>query len=168
VSPDDLVVSEKLKGVDVNDRLALGRVLMLGSRSETVVGRPHIPGASVNAVVEARCHPMTILLFQALVGGRSRSSVTRPPCVWPWCAASRQTGLHAAVSWNGTGCCSLVENQVYHRNGKAGTALALAQGLSCLAHRDCAVSRGAAPCRGRPADARGCEVPRRSSSRTPR
>ena len=46
------MVSEKLKGVDVNDRLALGRVLMLGSRIETVIGRPHIPGASVTAVVE--------------------------------------------------------------------------------------------------------------------
>ena len=52
MSPDDLVISEKLKGVDVNDRLALGRVLMLGSRSETIIGRPHIPGASVTAVVE--------------------------------------------------------------------------------------------------------------------
>jgi len=65
VSPDDLVVSEKLKGVDVNDRLALGRVLMLGSRSETVVGRPHIPGASVTAVVEARRQPMSVLRFQS-------------------------------------------------------------------------------------------------------
>ena len=54
MSPDDLVISEKLKGVDVNDRLALGRVLMLGSRTETVIGRPHIPGASVTAVVEVR------------------------------------------------------------------------------------------------------------------
>ena len=67
MSPDDLVVSEKLKGVDVNDRLALGRVLMLGSRSETVVGRPHIPGASVTAVVEARCHPLIILLIKSLL-----------------------------------------------------------------------------------------------------
>lgn len=52
VSPDDLVYSEKLKGVTVNDKLSLMRVLMLGSETETVIGRPFIPEASVSAAVE--------------------------------------------------------------------------------------------------------------------
>ena len=48
VSPDDLIYSEKLKGVDVNDKLALMRVLMLGSTAETVIGpavHPPIPSS---------------------------------------------------------------------------------------------------------------------------
>lgn len=55
VSPDDLVYAEKLKGVAVNDTLALMRVLMLGTTAETVIGRPFIPDARVTAAVEVRC-----------------------------------------------------------------------------------------------------------------
>ena len=54
VSPDDLIWSEKLKGVTVNDKLSLMRVLMLGSETETVIGRPFIPQASVLAAVEVQ------------------------------------------------------------------------------------------------------------------
>ncbi len=58
VSPGDLVVSEKLRDVDVNDRVALGRVLLLGSCHETVIGRPLVPRASVTAVIEVRMHAL--------------------------------------------------------------------------------------------------------------
>lgn len=54
VTPDDVIVTEKLGGVDVNDRLTLSRVLVLGSAGETVIGRPYIPGAAVTAAVEVR------------------------------------------------------------------------------------------------------------------
>ena len=58
MSPDDLVYSEKLKGVTVNDKLALMRVLMLGSETETVIGRPLVPHARVTAAVEvSSCCP---------------------------------------------------------------------------------------------------------------
>lgn len=61
VTPDDLVYSEKLKGVDVGDEVSLNRVLLLGNTATTVIGRPHVPGATVTAVVEVqllayRCH----------------------------------------------------------------------------------------------------------------
>ncbi len=52
VTPDDLVYSEKLKGVDVGDEVSLNRVLLLGNAKTTVIGRPCIPGAKVMAVVE--------------------------------------------------------------------------------------------------------------------
>ena len=52
VSPDDVVYTEKLKGVDVNDKISLNRVLLLGTQSKTVIGRPHLPKASVLACVE--------------------------------------------------------------------------------------------------------------------
>lgn len=54
VTPDDVVITEKLAGLDINDRVELGRVLLLGSAGETVIGRPYIPGASVVAAVEVR------------------------------------------------------------------------------------------------------------------
>lgn len=39
-------------GVHVNDVLEFGKVLLLGGLSETTVGRPFVPGASVVAAVE--------------------------------------------------------------------------------------------------------------------
>ncbi len=61
VSPGDVVVSEKLRGVDVNDKVKLSRVLMLGSRYETIIGRPIVPSASITAVVEVQL----MLMFSA-------------------------------------------------------------------------------------------------------
>ena len=52
VTPDDLVYSERLKGVDVGDKVSLNRVLLLGNRDTTVIGRPLVPDASVIAIVE--------------------------------------------------------------------------------------------------------------------
>lgn len=51
VTPDDLVYSEKLH-MDVGDQVTLNRVLLLGNTATTVIGRPHVPGATVTAVVE--------------------------------------------------------------------------------------------------------------------
>ena len=52
VTPDDLVYSEKLTGMDIGDQVSLNRVLLLGNTATTVIGRPHVPGATVTAVVE--------------------------------------------------------------------------------------------------------------------
>ena len=52
VTPDDLVYTEKLRGVDVNEKISLNRVLLLGDKSQTVIGRPYVPEASVLACVE--------------------------------------------------------------------------------------------------------------------
>ncbi len=54
VTPNDIIVVEKLGGVDVNDRLQLQRVLLLGSAAETIIGRPYVPEAAVTAAVEVR------------------------------------------------------------------------------------------------------------------
>ncbi len=61
VTPDDLLVTEKLKGVDVNDIVSLNRVLLLGSAQETLIGRPHVPGAAVTAVVEVRGNTVALV-----------------------------------------------------------------------------------------------------------
>ena len=62
VTPNDLVYSEKLKGVDVGDQVSLNRVLLLGNTATTIIGRPHVPGATVTAVVEVSCFMAFILL----------------------------------------------------------------------------------------------------------
>ncbi|KAL6848961.1 hypothetical protein ACP4OV_021544 [Aristida adscensionis] len=52
VSNGDSIFTERLKFCDVNDKLILNRVLMLGSQTQTVIGRPILPDATVHAVVE--------------------------------------------------------------------------------------------------------------------
>jgi large subunit ribosomal protein L21 len=63
VTPDDLLVVEKLTGVDVNDVVRLPRVLLLGSAAETLVGRPFVPGAEVLAAVEEQFLDGKVLIF---------------------------------------------------------------------------------------------------------
>lgn len=63
VTPDDVIIVEKLGGVDVNDRVALGRVLLVGTREETVIGRPYVPGARVVAAVEEQFLDGKVLIF---------------------------------------------------------------------------------------------------------
>ena len=64
VTPDDLIYVERLQGVDVNDLVRFGRVLMSGSASRTVVGRPYIRGASVVAVVEEQFRDGKVFVFK--------------------------------------------------------------------------------------------------------
>jgi ribosomal protein L21 len=54
VTADDLVITERLEGVDVNDVISLQRVLLVGTPGETLIGRPYVPGATVTAAVEVR------------------------------------------------------------------------------------------------------------------
>ncbi|CAK0747858.1 hypothetical protein CVIRNUC_001795 [Coccomyxa viridis] len=64
VSPGDLLVTEKLRNVDVNDRISIRRVLMLGSCHETIIGRPLVPGASVTAAIEEQFQDAKVLIFK--------------------------------------------------------------------------------------------------------
>ncbi|KAL4423673.1 hypothetical protein ABPG75_000974 [Micractinium tetrahymenae] len=63
VTPNDTIVVEKLAGVDVNDRLQLQRVLLLGSAAETIIGRPYVPEAAVTAAVEEQFLDGKVLIF---------------------------------------------------------------------------------------------------------
>ena len=64
VTPDDLIITEKLSGVDVNDKIRLNKVLLLGNKTETVIGRPAVEGASVVAVVEEQFLDGKVLVFK--------------------------------------------------------------------------------------------------------
>lgn len=64
VSNGDCIYTEKLKFCDVNDKLILNKVLMLGSRTKTMIGRPVLPDASVHAVVEEHALDAKVIVFK--------------------------------------------------------------------------------------------------------
>lgn len=64
VTPDDLIVTEKIPGLDIHDTIKLNRVLLLGSKTETVIGRPYVPNASVTAAVEEQFLDGKVIVFK--------------------------------------------------------------------------------------------------------
>ncbi|XP_066368257.1 large ribosomal subunit protein bL21m-like [Miscanthus floridulus] len=64
VSNGDSIFTERLKFCDVNDKLVLNRVLMLGSQTQTVIGRPILPDAAVHAVVEEHALDAKVIIFK--------------------------------------------------------------------------------------------------------
>lgn len=64
VSPDDLIYVDKIKDVEVNDVVSLPRVLMLGNKTTTVIGRPTVPGAEVVALVEEQVRDGKKIIFK--------------------------------------------------------------------------------------------------------
>ncbi|KAK1301834.1 hypothetical protein QJS10_CPB12g00894 [Acorus calamus] len=66
VSNGDAIYTERLKFCEVNDKLILNKVLMLGSRTQTIIGRPILPDAAVHAVVEE--HELTKLRITNIQG----------------------------------------------------------------------------------------------------
>ncbi|GFS46358.1 ribosomal protein L21 [Actinidia rufa] len=66
VSNGDCIFTERLKFCEVNDKLILNKVLMLGSQSQTIIGRPILPDAAVHAVVEE--HELTQLRITDIQG----------------------------------------------------------------------------------------------------
>lgn len=64
VCQGDVIITEKLKGLDVNERVSLNRVLMLGTLQQTVIGRPFVPQASVTAAVEEQFRDGKVIIFK--------------------------------------------------------------------------------------------------------
>lgn len=64
VSNGDSIFTERLKFCDVNDKLILNRVLMLGSQAETIIGRPTLTDATVHAVVEEHALDAKVIIFK--------------------------------------------------------------------------------------------------------
>ncbi|KAG2244990.1 hypothetical protein Bca52824_093176 [Brassica carinata] len=64
VSNGDSIFTEKLKFCDINDKLTLTKVLLLGSASQTIIGRPILPDAIVHAVVEEHALDEKVLIFK--------------------------------------------------------------------------------------------------------
>ncbi|KGN47534.1 50S ribosomal protein L21, mitochondrial [Cucumis sativus] len=64
VSNGDSIFTERLKFCDVNDKLILNKVLLVGSSSQTIVGRPTVPSAVVQAVVEEHALDAKVIIFK--------------------------------------------------------------------------------------------------------
>ncbi|MCL7030899.1 hypothetical protein MKW94_009370 [Papaver nudicaule] len=64
VSNEDTIYTEKLKFCEVNDKLILNKVLMVGSKSQTIIGRPILPEAVVHAVVEEHALDAKVIVFK--------------------------------------------------------------------------------------------------------
>ncbi|KAL6769735.1 MRPL21 [Auxenochlorella protothecoides x Auxenochlorella symbiontica] len=63
VTPNDTIVTERIPGVDVNDRITLDRVLLAGTADATIIGRPVVPGITVTAAVEEQFLDGKVLIF---------------------------------------------------------------------------------------------------------
>ncbi|KAK1377996.1 50S ribosomal protein L21, mitochondrial [Heracleum sosnowskyi] len=64
VSNGDCVYAEKLKFCEVHDKIILNKVLMLGSPTQTLIGRPILPDATVHAVVEEHALDAKVIIFK--------------------------------------------------------------------------------------------------------
>lgn len=81
---DDLVVADRIEGVDIGDKLSLP-VLLVGSRRATVVGRPLVDGASVVCEVEELAKDKKVVTLKtrrrknskSLVGFRRQVTILR-------------------------------------------------------------------------------------------
>ncbi|XP_059652142.1 large ribosomal subunit protein bL21m [Cornus florida] len=64
VSNWDCIYTERLKFCEVNEKIILNRVLMLGSQTQTIIGRPILPDAEVHAVVEEHALDAKVIIFK--------------------------------------------------------------------------------------------------------
>ncbi|XP_076920752.1 large ribosomal subunit protein bL21m-like [Bidens hawaiensis] len=64
VSNGDCIYTEKLKFCEVNDKLILNKVLMLGSKAQMMIGRSVLPEAAVHAVVEEHALDAKVIIFK--------------------------------------------------------------------------------------------------------
>ncbi|CAO2820049.1 unnamed protein product [Amaranthus hypochondriacus] len=64
VSNGDYIYVEKLKYCEVNDKLILNKVMMAGSATQTMIGRPILPDVVVHAVVEEHALDAKVIIFK--------------------------------------------------------------------------------------------------------
>ncbi|XP_057420734.1 50S ribosomal protein L21, mitochondrial [Lotus japonicus] len=64
VSNGDSIFTERLKFCEVNDKLILNKVMLLGSATQTIIGRPTVPDAAVHAVVEEHALDAKVIIFK--------------------------------------------------------------------------------------------------------
>ena len=64
VTLGDTIYTEKLHNVEVNDIVKFGRVLMVGTKHDTTIGRPYISEASIVALVEEQFKDGKVFVFK--------------------------------------------------------------------------------------------------------
>jgi large subunit ribosomal protein L21 len=64
VTVDDVIVADRMEHVDIGDVVNLDKVLMIGMRESTLIGRPYINGAKVIATVEEKAKDKKVIAFK--------------------------------------------------------------------------------------------------------
>ncbi|KAJ8560214.1 hypothetical protein K7X08_004272 [Anisodus acutangulus] len=64
VFPGRYIYTQRLKGANVNDKIILNKVLLVGTKTSTWVGKPVVPNATVHAVVEEQLKDKKVVVFK--------------------------------------------------------------------------------------------------------
>ncbi|KAK9270972.1 hypothetical protein L1049_026560 [Liquidambar formosana] len=64
VFPGRFIYTQRLKGANVNDKIILSKVLLIGTKTSTYIGKPVVPNAAVHAVVEEQGLNPKVVVFK--------------------------------------------------------------------------------------------------------
>ncbi|KAL5843528.1 hypothetical protein ACOSQ4_009486 [Xanthoceras sorbifolium] len=64
VFPGRFLYTQRLKGADVNDKIILNKVLLVGTKTTTYIGKPVVTNAAVHAVVEEQGLNPKVVVFK--------------------------------------------------------------------------------------------------------
>ncbi|KAL8485979.1 hypothetical protein ACS0TY_028040 [Phlomoides rotata] len=64
VFPGRFIYTQRLKGANVNDKVTLNKVLLVGNKTSTWIGKPIVPNAVVEAVVEEQTLDKKVIVFK--------------------------------------------------------------------------------------------------------
>ncbi|KAJ7969697.1 50S ribosomal protein L21, chloroplastic-like [Quillaja saponaria] len=64
VFPGRFIYTQRLKGANANDKIALNKVLLVGTRSSTYIGKPVVTNAVVHATVEEQGLDPKVIVFK--------------------------------------------------------------------------------------------------------
>ncbi|XP_057793425.1 50S ribosomal protein L21, chloroplastic-like [Salvia miltiorrhiza] len=64
VFPGRFIYTQRLKGASVNDKITLNKVLLVGTKTSAYIGKPIVPNATVEAVVEEQTLDKKVIVFK--------------------------------------------------------------------------------------------------------
>ncbi|PQM33566.1 50S ribosomal protein L21 chloroplastic [Prunus yedoensis var. nudiflora] len=64
VIPGRYIYTQRLKGANVNDKIVLNKVLLVGTKTTTYIGKPVVTNAAVHAVVEEQGLNDKVVVFK--------------------------------------------------------------------------------------------------------
>lgn len=64
VFPGRFIYTQRLKGASVNDKIVLKKVLLVGTKNSTYIGKPVVTNAAVHAVVEEQLLDKKVIVFK--------------------------------------------------------------------------------------------------------
>ncbi|XP_051123432.1 50S ribosomal protein L21, chloroplastic [Andrographis paniculata] len=64
VFPGRYIYTQRLKGANVNDKITLNKVLLVGTKTSTYIGKPIVPNTKVHAIVEEQTLDKKVVIFK--------------------------------------------------------------------------------------------------------